>query len=114
MIRAFAAGVAALALTGCGGEGRVKPHDVEIKVKQTPLDQAISFLNQYAQGNAMGSEAAMFDDVIKGVRETDAAKADILQKGFEDLKKASPAQRKSLAASLIKRVSPNTAPPPPR
>ena len=116
MLRALTVGVSALALcvAGCGGEGRVKEADIEIKIAMSPLDQAISFLNRYAQGNPLGSEASQFDDVIKGVRENDEAKADILQKGFADIQKASPAQRKALAASLIKRVSPNNSPPPPK
>ena len=116
MLRALTVGVSALALcaAGCGGEGRVKEADIEIKVAMSPLDQAISFLNRYAQGNPLGSEASMFEDVVKRVRETDAAKADILEKGFADIQKASPAQRRSIAAALIKRVSPNTAPPPPK
>ncbi len=41
------------------------------------------------------------------------AKADLLQKGFGDLQKASPAQLKSKAAALIRQVSPNNSPPPP-
>ena len=105
--------VVALALTGCGDGEKVKPVDVEIKIALSPLDQAIAFLDRYAKGDPLGSEASQFDDIVKAVGEKDARTGDILRKGFADLQKASPAQMKTKAAALIRQVSPNNSPPPP-
>ena len=115
MVRAWTVALpaAALALTGCGDGEKVKPVDVEIKIALSPLDQAIAFLDRYAKGNPMGSEAESFDDIVNAVGEKDAKTGDILRKGFDDLKKASPAQLKTKAAALIRQVSPNNSPPPP-
>lgn len=96
--------------TGCGPDERVKPVDVEVKNPQTPLDQALTFLDRYAKGQPMGSEASQFDDIVTKVRATDPKKADALAAGFNEMKTAGPAQLKTKAAALIRAVSPNTAP----
>lgn len=114
--RTLTASVCLLSATmaGCGPDGRVKPEDIEVKTPASALDQAISFLDRYAKGQPMGSEATQFEDIIAKIRATDATKADVLAKGFNEMKTASPAQLKAKAAALIKQVSPNTAPPPPK
>lgn len=112
MIRAMTVGVCALALAGCESGERVKPVDVEIKVALSPIEQMIGFLDHYAKGNPMGSEVSQFEPLLKAVRDTDPAKAEVLEKGFDKLRKAGPAQLKSQAAALIRQVSPNNSPGP--
>ncbi len=114
MFRALTIGLSALALAGCNDGEKVKPVDVEIKVALSPLEQMIGFLDHYAKGNPMGSEASQFEPLLTAVREKEPAKADLLQKGFGDLQKASAAQLKSKAAALIRQVSPNNSPSPPK
>jgi len=52
-----------------------------------PIDQAKTVLQNYAEGKPMTSEVTTFPDIVEGVRKTDPAKADILEKGFADLQK---------------------------
>jgi hypothetical protein len=74
-----------LLAVGCGG-GHSKKEVIEIKVVDS-LTQAKNILKQYVEGQQLGSEVTMFPGIVDSVRKTDPAKADILQKGFEDLKK---------------------------
>ena len=84
----FAAPVFAmtLVLTGCGKPGRVKEELIEVKPNPA-IDQAKQLLGNYAKGQKLGSEASSFETIVADVRKTDASKAEILEKGFAELKK---------------------------
>jgi hypothetical protein len=73
---------ALLAPVGCGKAG-----PVEIQ-PQSGLERAKGILNDYANGAPLGSEGAMYEEIIAEVRQTDAQKATILEKGFADLKRS--------------------------
>lgn len=89
---------------GCtkGDQGQqVKTYEIPMK---GPLDQAKSILENYAKGGRMGSEAAGFDALVKAVRETDPAKADILQKGFAELQKTPPQGLAAKAKEILDKL----------
>ncbi len=73
-------------LPGCGPDGRVKEKTVEVQQK-TPLEDAKNLLQNYANGQRMGSEATTFTYLVNEVKKTDPQKAEILEKGFEELQK---------------------------
>jgi len=90
--------MALLGLCGCGKA----PPSVEVKL-QSGLERAKVILNDYAQGVPMGSEAMTFQEIVEEVRQIDAQKAAILEKGFADLKR-SPGNRKAKARELLKQL----------
>lgn len=94
----------AFATIGCGPPGRVKEEVIEVK-ENSALDQAKQLLNNYAKGQALGSEATSFEYIVNKVRETDPPRADILQKGFTDLQKPK-ADIKAKAKEILKAIEP--------
>ncbi len=96
-------GLAALLLATAAG-CRSKEEDIVITVKNDPLQEARGLLKRYADGEVMGSEAASFPKLVEDVRKVDSAKADVLQKGLDDLQRASPESRKAGAQELLKKL----------
>ncbi len=96
----LAAGVL-VAAGGCSGGG-VKEELIEVKPID-PMVQVKSTLSNYAKGKPLTSEVTGFDSMVAEVRKTDAAKADILKAGLDDLKatKGSPAAK---AKELMKKL----------
>jgi hypothetical protein len=54
----------------------------------TPLDQAKQLLQGYVDGQSLGSEVDSYPQLVSSLRETDPAKADILEQGLEELRKS--------------------------
>lgn len=95
LLVAFLAGAG---LTGCGEPGR---KEERVAVPQVDsLKQVRALLQRYADGQPMTSEASSFPGMIAEVRKTDPAKADLLQKGFEDMQK-NPASLRAKAKELL-------------
>ena len=90
--------MALLALCGCG----INSPPVEIQ-PQSGLERAKGILNDYANGAPLGSEGAMYEEIVAEVRQTDPQKATILEKGFADLKR-SPQNRSATARALLKQL----------
>ena len=82
-------GIALVVLGGCGKSGVPARKTYQVPMKG-PLDEAKSLLENYANGQPLGSEASRFKDLVDAVRKTDPAKADILEKGFAELQKTPP------------------------
>src|SRR5947209_5990170 len=94
-------GILFLALFGLWGcSTGSKP--IEVK-PQGGVERAKVILNDYAQGNPMGSEAETFAEIVEEVRKSDPQKATILEKGFADIKR-SPGSRSSKAKELLKQL----------
>jgi len=91
-----------VALLGCGGG--VKEEVIEIKAASDPLALPKSVVQNYASGQPMGSEATSFPKMVEDLRKADPAKADILEKGLQELEKASPAERTGIAKSLLQKL----------
>jgi hypothetical protein len=83
-------------LSACGAPGE----------KAVPLnnpqgiEEAKIFLKRYADGQPMASEVSAFPQILEQVRKADPAKADMLQKGFDEMKK-SPGSLKAKAKELL-------------
>jgi hypothetical protein len=67
---------------GCGPS--VKQKDIPIEAP-SQLEQAKQYLQNYANGQPLGSEVTAFPDLVEQLRKSDPAKAEILDKGFKDL-----------------------------
>ncbi len=89
---------------GCG-DGKVQPQDIAIK-EDTSLKRAQNLLESYAKGQALGSEVASYEFLVNDLRKDDAARADILQKGFEDLKKTKGAATAAKAKEILAKLAP--------
>ena len=102
MVRArLALGIVCLALfLASYGCGKAPPVQVQ---PQSGLERAKGILNDYASGAPMGSEGAMFEEIVAEVRQTDPQKATILEKGFAELKR-SPQNRSDKARALLKQL----------
>lgn len=98
-IRTTLLGLAVLTAVGCGG---AKQEDIPIKVND-PMVQVKSTLERYAKGSPLGSEVTSFEFMINEVRKVDAAKADTLKAGLDEIQKVkgSPAAK---AKELMKKL----------
>lgn len=92
----------AVATLGCGQA--VKEKQIEVKTATDPLLTPRTILQRYADGQPLGSETTSFQYMVETLRKTDAAKAEILQKGLENLQKAAPAARATLAKELLQKL----------
>jgi len=100
------AAVMSLAVAGCS-QGSRPEQTIEVKASNDPLELPRSVLRQYAAGQPMGSEAAGFEAMIETVRKSDAARADLLQKGLADIQAANPAARSAMAKTLLDKLQPS-------
>ena len=94
-------GIIFLALLGLFGCGKYAA-PVEVQ-PQSGLERAKGILNDYANGAPLGSEGAMYEEIVAEVRKTDPQKATILEKGFADLKR-SPQNLSGKARALLKQL----------
>lgn len=106
MIRVIAITFVALAflvlpLCGCGPQTSQTEKTYQVKIPQG-IEKAKQLLQAYAKGQPVGSEAESFPTIVEEVRQSDPAKADVLAKGFEDLK-SSPSPKKK-AEELLKEL----------
>lgn len=100
-------GLIVIAVAGCGGVSSVKEQDIEVKVSNDPLHEPRMILKQYAEGQPMGSEASNFPALIESVRKTDADRADVLEKGLQEIKDAPPEARPNKAKELLTKLQPS-------
>ena len=101
MVRAWlGVGIVFVALLGLCGCGKDLPVEVQ---PQSGLERAKGILNDYANGAPLGSEGAMYEEIVAEVRQTDPQKAVILEKGFADLKR-SPQNLSGKARALLKQL----------
>lgn len=92
----------AMAAMALGCSSSVKEEQIPVKASGDPLSNAKSTLERYAKGQPLSSEVTSFPAMVKEVRKTDPAKADILEKGLADIEKASAAARPAKARELLK------------
>ena len=93
-------GIVCLALLALGGCSKERPVEVQ---PQSGLERAKGILNDYANGVPLGSEGAMYEEIVAEVRKTDPQKATILEKGFADLKR-SPQNLRDKARALLQQL----------
>lgn len=107
MIRFFClfGGLLAAALTGCSGP--TPEEQIEVSASNDPLSEPRSILQRYADGQALGSETVSFPYMVEQVRKTDPQRADVLEKGLEDLQKAAPGARRAKAKELLAKIQPS-------
>ena len=88
---------------GCTGE-KIQPKTIEIPIQKSALEEAQALLKRYADGQAIGSEAAGFDDLVKRVKAENAAMGEILEKGCAELQKTPAKGQKAKASELYKKL----------
>lgn len=93
---------------GCGQHPREA--QIEVKGSNDPLAAPRSLLQRYAQGQPITSEVTSFPHMVESVRKVDPRRADILEKGLEELQKAPPASRPARAKELLGKIQPSMKP----
>ena len=68
-----------------------------------PIARVKALLTNYANGMPVTSEAGSFADLAAQVKEKDAAKGEIVEKGLAEIK-ANPASAKTKANELLKKL----------
>jgi hypothetical protein len=104
--RAGAALAVALAAFGCSPRA-ANERDISVKAENDPLAEARTILQRYASGQPMSSEVSSFPRLVENVRAHDPKRADVLQKGLDDLQKSAPATRQAKAKDLLKKLEPS-------
>ena len=89
-------------LTGCGSSQLPKVETYQVPAPD-PLARAKTILTNYSNGMPVTSEAESFADIATQVKAKDAAKGEILEKGFNAIK-ANPSSAKSKATELLKQL----------
>ena len=95
-----------MAVIGCG-RGGVKEETIKVKAANDPLHLPKSILQRYADGQPFGSEVSSFPAMIESVRKVDKERADVLEKGLEDLQKSSDGERPAKAKELLAKLQPS-------
>ena len=99
--------LAPLALAvGCGHEG-VEEQEIKVEAANDPLNMPRSILERYAAGQSLGSEVASFPGIVAKVREVDPTRAEILEKGLQEIQNAPPADRPAKAKELLNKIKPS-------
>jgi hypothetical protein len=88
--------------TGCGGGQTPKIQTFQAPAPD-PVARAKTILTNYSNGMPVTSEAESFGDIVSAVKAKDAAKGEILEKGFAAIK-ANPTTAKSKATELLKQL----------
>ena len=96
------ASIYGLVLPGCGPSQTPKIETFQVPVPD-PIARAKTILTNYTNGMPVTSEAESFADIAAQVKAKDAAKGEILEKGFAAIK-ANPATAKSKATELLKQL----------
>ncbi len=89
-------------LTGCGSSDLPKIETFQVPAPD-PIARAKAILTNYSNGMPVTSEAESFDDIATQVKAKDAAKGEILAKGFSAIR-ANPSSAKSKANELLKQL----------
>jgi len=74
----------AFSITACS---QPKNETIIIKAAEDPLDGIRTVLDGYVKGQPIRSEASSFPNYINDIRKVSPEKADILEKGLEELQK---------------------------
>lgn len=95
----------AMIAVGCGSS--VREETIEVKASNDPLHTPRSILQRYAEGQALGSEVQSYPKLVEDVQKVDPARAQILEKGLQEIQKAAPAARPALAKNLLTKLQPS-------
>lgn len=96
-----------LALGWTLGCSPVRVERIDVKASNDPLHEPRQILERYAAGQPLGSEVTSFPHLVGNVRKVDATRADVLDKGLNDLQKASVHSRPALAKNLLAKLQPS-------
>lgn len=94
-----------LVVVGCSPS--VREEKIEVKAANDPLNAPRSILKRYAEGQALGSEAASFPKLVEDVRAIDPVRAEVLENGLNAIQNADPDSRPALARGLLDKIKPS-------
>ncbi len=91
----------------CGCSSGVKEETIEVKPSNDPLAMPRTIIQRYADGSPMGSEVTSFPSLVTTLRESDPARAEVLEQGLKEIQDAAPAERQSKAKLLLSKLQPS-------
>ncbi|MEN6495814.1 MAG: hypothetical protein ABFD16_16150 [Thermoguttaceae bacterium] len=89
-------------VAGCNPSG-IKIESYKPDKPPAAVEQAKQLLQQYANGGPLGSEVTGYPQLIERVKQEDAQKGEILEKGLAEIQKA-PGTRVEKAKALLKQL----------
>ena len=93
-------------LSACEQGGRPSAV-IEVKASNDPLHEPRMVLERYAAGQPLASEVSSFPAMVANVRKTDPGRADILEKGLEEIQKGGGAARAAKSKELLEKLKPS-------
>jgi hypothetical protein len=100
MMGVIAVSVAMLA--GCAQSGTPKVETVKAP-EADPIAEVKAMLTNYSNGQPVTSEAESFNELAARVKEKDAAKGEVIEKGLNEIK-ANPSSAQAKARELLKKL----------
>jgi len=91
-----------IGLVGCGPAGTPTVETVQAPAAD-PVAEAKAILTNYANGMPVTSEAESFPDLVARVKEKDAAKGELLDKGLSQIK-SNPSSAQATAKGLLPKL----------
>jgi len=85
----------------------VRVEKIDVVATNDPLHEPRQILERYASGQPLGSEVTSYPKLVDDVRKVDAVRAEVLDKGLNDLQKASASARPALARGLLAKLQPS-------
>lgn len=67
----------------------------------------VEILQRYAEGQALGSEVTSFPKLVEDVRAVDPARADILEKGLQEVQQSDSSALPGKAKKLLEQIQPS-------
>jgi hypothetical protein len=96
---------AAVGFAGCGPPGKVKEEAVDVQQQQA-LERARKMLENYANGQQLGSEVTSFPFMVEEVKKEDADRGKILEEGLAELQQTKGSNTAAKAKELLKKLAP--------
>jgi hypothetical protein len=95
---------AAAGFAGCGPPGKVNEEQIEVKEQQA-LPRARKLLENYANGQPLGSEVTSYDVLVADVKKEDPDRGAALEQGLKEIQQPK-ADTRAKAKQILAKLAP--------
>lgn len=92
--------ISLMAVAGCSGKGGREPRTYARPGPRDPVAEARLFFEGYANGQGLGSEHELFEELITAIEAVDPAKAVVVARGIAEIRK-NPAETTATAKKVL-------------
>lgn len=89
--------------SGCSGRGGREPRTYVRPGPRDPVAEARGFFEEYANGQGVGSEQELFQELITAAKDADPAKAAVIERAFTEIQKR-PAEVTTIAKRTLREL----------